>query len=98
MYELQITSQVKKFIKTLLPKHKRQVKDYILALKSNPRPNDVKSLIGYKPYLRGDIGEYRVIYRFDRVQKIIKIVLVGKRNDNAVYKKLKQSQLIKEQT
>ena len=51
----------------------------------NPKPHDSKELKG-QPYRRTDIGEYRIIYRV--VENVLKIALVGKLNDSAVYKKL----------
>jgi mRNA interferase RelE/StbE len=52
---------------------------------ANPKPHDSKELKG-QPYRRTDIGEYRIIYRVE--ENVLKIALVGKRNDSAVYKKL----------
>jgi len=90
MVEIQIKPRVVKFIKTLPPKHKRQVKDYILKLANQPIPADSKQLKNHAPYLRGDIGEYRVIYRFDKSPDIVTVVLVGRRNDGDVYKRIKR--------
>ena len=86
MIEIQVKPKVIKFLQTLPPKHKRQIKDHILSLQKNPIPHDAKKLVGYENYLRIDIGEYRVIYRYDTELKIITIVLVGKRNDDEVYR------------
>ncbi len=52
---------------------------------ANPKPHDSKKLKGY-PYRGTDIGEYRIIYRVE--EDVLKIALVGKRNDSAIYKKL----------
>ena len=51
---------------------------------ANPEPHDSKELKGH-PYRGTDIGEYRIIYRVE--EDVLKIALVGKRNDSAVYKK-----------
>ncbi|MBT4876174.1 MAG: type II toxin-antitoxin system RelE/ParE family toxin, partial [Desulfobacula sp.] len=51
----------------------------------DPEPHDSKELKGY-PYRGTDIGEYRIIYRLE--ENVLKIVLVGKRNDSEVYKKM----------
>lgn len=88
--QLQLKPQVVKFINKLPSKHKRQVKDYILKLQDNPVPQDSKPLVHYKPYLRGDVGEYRVIYRFSKKDNVIMVVLVGKRNGGAVYQQMKR--------
>lgn len=91
MPTLYLKPKVKKFIQLLPPKHRRQVKDSILALGNNPNPHDAKPLSGYKPYLRVDIGEYRIIYRYDKSRDSVTISLVGKRNDGEVYRIMKRS-------
>ncbi len=50
-------------------------------------PTDHRQLIGY-PYQRIDSGEYRIVYRFDAEN--IYVILIGKRNDDEVYRKLKR--------
>jgi len=52
---------------------------------ANPQPHDSKELKGF-PYRGTDIGEYRIIYRVE--EGVLKIALVGKRNDSAVYREL----------
>ena len=51
----------------------------------DPEPPD-SSLIGY-PYRRADIGEYRIVYRVEG--DCLKVALIGKRNDDEVYRQLK---------
>ena len=43
--------------------------------------------MGYE-YRRADVGEYRIVYRFDR--DFIYVALIGKRNDSDIYKRLKR--------
>lgn len=90
MFEIRLRKRAKKFIESLPKKHKRQVKDYIIELGKNPKPQDSKELIGYKPYLRADVGEYRVVYRYSTKDNLITVMLVGKRNGGAVYQKMKR--------
>ena len=52
---------------------------------ANPKPHDSKELKGY-PYRGTDIGEYRIIYRVEK--DVLKIALVDKRNDSAIYRRL----------
>ena len=78
---------VVKIITHYQSKHQKQIKEKILSLKENPLPNDGKMLTGYPNFYRCDVGEYRVIYRFD-IDSIY-ILLVGKRNDSEVFKKFK---------
>lgn len=35
-----------------------------------------------------DCGEYRIVYRFKPEEDLVEIILVGKRNDDEVYKQL----------
>ncbi len=91
MPELVLKQKAKKFIMTLPAKHKRQVKDRILALQDNPLPHDSKKLIGFDNYIRIDIGEYRIIYRYDAKKDLVTVVLVGKRNDDEVYRVAKRT-------
>lgn len=56
-----------------------------MALPGDPRPHDSRTLRGY-PYLRLDVGEYRVVYEISSV--CIAVLLVGKRNDDEVYREL----------
>lgn len=86
MPSLDLKPKAKKFIESLPPKHKRQVKDSILSLGSIPIPHDAKKLIGYEQYIRIDIGEYRIIYPYEPKKDFITIVLVGKRNDDEIYR------------
>ena len=53
-----------------------------------PFPHDSKKLSNGDR--RVDVGEYRIIYRFDVDAQIIEVVLIGKRNDGEVYKQLKR--------
>lgn len=71
------------------PKHARQVLLKVLDLCANPRPADSKNLKGTTgDFLRADVGEYRIIYRVEG--DALKVVLVGKRNDDEVYKEMKR--------
>ncbi len=91
MIALDLKQKAKKFIQTLPPKHSKQVKDAILSLQENPLPNDSKKLVGYEHYMRIDIGEYRIIYRYEVQEGLITVVLVGKRNDDQIYKIAKRT-------
>lgn len=86
MLRLQLTRDGKKFLDTLPPKQFRQVVQKVLALLSDPRPHDSKELKGY-PFLRTDIGEYRIVYDLPN-EDTLRVILIGKRNDDDVYRKL----------
>ncbi|MDX2239117.1 MAG: type II toxin-antitoxin system RelE/ParE family toxin [Leptolyngbyaceae cyanobacterium bins.302] len=78
------------FLKGLQPKIGAQVSKKVLALNIDPLPLDSKELTGYAGYYRVDSGEYRIVYRFNLEEDLVEIVLVGKRNDDEVYKQLKR--------
>jgi mRNA interferase RelE/StbE len=61
-----------------------------LALNVEPLPADSEQLSGYQGLYRVDSGEYRIIYRYFPNQDLIEVILVGKRNDDDVYKRLKR--------
>jgi len=85
-YDLRIKKSARKQLLKLQPKFFKQVMSKILALTDNPRPQDYKTLKGYSDYYRVDQGEFRIIYQIG--EEDIKIVRVGKRNDDEVYRNL----------
>ncbi len=78
------------FLKDLQPKIAAQIAKKIFALNLDPFPSDSKALIGYPDHFWVDIGEYRIVYSYVPSDNLIEIVLVGKRNDDDVYKRLKR--------
>jgi mRNA interferase RelE/StbE len=58
----------------------------IFDLLTNPRPSDSRELQGHPGLLRTDVGEFRIVYRYD--DEKVYIDVVGKRNDGAVYKNI----------
>lgn len=51
---------------------------------------DCHKLKGYSDLYRVDSGEYRIVYRFLQEQDLVEVILVDKRNDDEVYKRLQQ--------
>ena len=88
MRKIDITKSAGRYIKKLPPKQYRQVVGTVLGLRENPSPRDSKQLSGYPDYKRVDVGEYRIVYRFD--EDTVYIAIIGKRNDNEVYRRFKQ--------
>lgn len=58
--------------------------DRIIALVSEPRPHDVKKLVGSANEWRIRIGEYRIIYEINDRAGVVTVLNVDKRSD--VYK------------
>jgi mRNA interferase RelE/StbE len=74
------------FLIDLQPKPFKQVMLTIIRLTKTPYPHDSQKLTGY-PSHRIDIGEYRVIY--DVEAETVRVIVVGKRNDDEVYRRLR---------
>ncbi len=85
MRHLDISRKAHKFISGFDAKQFRQVVSKMLDLLNNPEPADSGRLKGYD-YERVDFGEYRIVYHFDA--DTVYVLLVGKRNDDEVYKDL----------
>jgi mRNA interferase RelE/StbE len=90
MAKLDGLESVLEFLKGLQPKVAAQIAKKVLSLNLEPLPADSKQLKGYSGYYRVDSGEYRIIYQFNPDENLVEVILVGKRNDDEVYKKLKR--------
>jgi len=89
MLKIDLSDDAIRFISRREPKHQRQIKARIQALLEDPAPSDSKALKGIRePFLRVDVGEYRVIYWTD--SETLHVPIVGKRNDDEVYRRLKR--------
>jgi len=87
---LDISRSALKFLKRLQqPKQYKQIASKIFELQRDPMPPDSKHLSGYPSYFRVDSGEYRIIYT--KTDSVIQIAVVGKRNDDEVYKQMKRT-------
>ena len=85
MRVLDIKKDAHGFLEKLDAKPFRQIMLRILELLKDAEPHDSKKLSGY-PYWRVSAGEYRIIYSYD--DETLSVILIGKRNDDEVYKKL----------
>ena len=91
MLNLNITKEAHDFVRGLDAKPFRQVMNKVLSLLANPTPADSSTLKGYENLLRVDIGEHRIVYRFN--DKQVSVLVIDKRNDDEVYKKLARKNL-----
>jgi mRNA interferase RelE/StbE len=87
MLKIDYSKQAEKFLRRLPPKHGRQLATKITGLSRDPYPPDSANLAG-APFRRADVGEYRSIY--DVQGETLRVVLVGKRNDAEVYRRLRR--------
>lgn len=83
---LDLTRSAQKFLHDLQPKQFKQITGAILGLLNNPYPQDCKHLSGHPGFRRIDVGEYRVCYEVEN--GLVRVAVVGSRNDDAVYKEL----------
>jgi mRNA interferase RelE/StbE len=87
MLTLDLKRRAQKFLAKLPPKHERQVVGKLAALLQDPFPPDSKQL--KNSLFRGvDIGEYRIAYLI--THEMLVVSLIGKRNDNDVYRRLER--------
>lgn len=86
MLNLSITKEAHDFVRGLDAKPFRQVMNKVLSLLTVPQPADSSALKGYENLYRVDIGEHRIVYRFN--DKQVSVLVIDKRNDDEVYKKL----------
>lgn len=77
----------KKFLSRLPPKQFDQVDKKVTALRNAPFPQDSGLLKGFRWY-RVTAGEYRIVYNVRG--NILDVPIIGKRNDDEVYKQLKR--------
>jgi mRNA interferase RelE/StbE len=88
---LDLSKSAREFLGHLQAKQFKQVAGKIHDLLGAPFPQDAKHLSGYPGYRRIDAGEFRMCYTV--VNEVIRVVVVGKRNDDAVYKELERKGL-----
>jgi mRNA interferase RelE/StbE len=87
MLKLDLTHSALDFLENLPAKQFKQLVNAQFSLLKNPTPHDSQELKG-SPYRRVDCGEYRIIYQIQ--EDDLQVILIGKRNDDDVYKKLKR--------
>jgi mRNA interferase RelE/StbE len=81
VFERQAIKQLQKIDRKMIP----AIKDAVLGLASNPRPQGYEKLKGTDAY-RIRVGNYRVIYEIH--DKIITVVIIDIGNRKDVYRRL----------
>ena len=82
MLKPDLSNDAMRFLKKRDGRQFMQIFGAVTELCSDPRPHDSSSM-GNGTHFRRDVGEFRVIYRFDSTT--IYITVVGNRNDSAAY-------------
>jgi mRNA interferase RelE/StbE len=88
MLKINSSRRAEKFLRSLPKKQAKQIARKISELRFNPTPQDVKKVLN-SHFLRADSGEYRIIYTVNNTDKTLEIFLIGKRNDDEIYRDLK---------
>lgn len=79
MYKVQVLKNIKKNLIDLHPEVYKRVTKALKTLEENPKQNTLK-LSGRDGY-RLRVGDYRIIYEIDEINKIVTILDVGHRKD-----------------
>jgi mRNA interferase RelE/StbE len=88
MLNLSLSKRAKEFLEELPKKQYKQVTSRTLDLLREPRPQDRRPIKGAQGYYRIDVGEYRVVYRFDT--SLVSVAFIDSRNDDRVYDRLER--------
>lgn len=89
MRRINVSRQAETFLKRLSAKPARQIAEKIRALADDAEALPGEVLQGYAPWRRLKSGEYRIIYRLE--PETVLVLLIGKRNDDDIYKALKRA-------
>lgn len=87
MLGINLSRQAEKFLLKVPKRQGKQIAQKLTSLREDPRPHDSLKLSG-SLFFRTDIGEYRIVYEFD--EQCVRILIIGKRNDDDVYRKLRR--------
>lgn len=90
MRKLDMDRDAAKYLQDMDAKQYKQVASKMLSMIVYATPADYSQLKGHS-YHRMDCGEYRIVYRFDA--DTVYIALIGKRNGDEVYDRLKRKGL-----
>lgn len=79
-YQVHILRRAQRQMARLLRPEYEKIRDLLLTLGSDPRPNGCRKLTGREGW-RLRVGPYRVIYEIDDAVRVITVLDVGHRRD-----------------
>ena len=85
MLRVNFTKEALQTLQSFPPKHAKQIAGKIQQLALDPTSLPIKELKGSDGFFRAKSGEYRIVFSVDQLE--LKIWLIGKRNDDDVYKR-----------
>ena len=84
MLTIKLSKRANKALGKIPTKQAKQIAVRIKQLADDPEALPTVELKGYAPWRRAKSGEYRIIYKIDG--DILRVALVGKRNDDEIYR------------
>ena len=89
MAKIDLSRQAADFLKSLPAKQARQIAERLTLLAADPSALPSEGLRGYAPLRRLKAGEYRIIFALEA--DVVQVRLIGKRNDDEIYKVLERA-------
>jgi mRNA interferase RelE/StbE len=86
---LDLSKQSADFLQNIPAKQARQIAEKLKLLANDPNSLPSEQLRGYAPMRRVKAGEFRIIYALEG--DAVQIRLIGKRNDDDIYKALERA-------
>jgi mRNA interferase RelE/StbE len=85
-YSIDLSRQAERFLRELPAKQARQIAEKLQVFASDPSALSSEQLRGYAPMRRLRADEFRLIFAIEG--ETIQVRLIGKRNDDEIYKML----------
>jgi mRNA interferase RelE/StbE len=89
IHSIDLSRQAERFLRDLPVKQAQQIAEKLQALAADPSALPSEQLRGYAPMRRLRAGEFRIIFAVEG--EIVQVRLIGKRNDDEIYKALGRS-------
>lgn len=86
---INLSRQAADFLRALAPKQARQIAENLRQLAIDPASLPSEGLKGYAPMRRLKSGEFRIVFAVEA--DIVQVRLIGKRNDDEIYKALERA-------
>jgi mRNA interferase RelE/StbE len=88
-FSIDLSRQAERFLRELPAKQARQIAEKLQSLAADPSTLPSEQLRGYAPMRRLRAGEFRVIFAVEGA--VVQVRLIGKRNDDEIYRALGRS-------
>jgi mRNA interferase RelE/StbE len=86
MPRLELSKQASSFLRSLPQKQARQIAEKLKIPSADPKALPSEQLHGFAPLRRAKAGEFRIIFVIEGDEVFVR--LIGKRNDDEIYKAL----------